>query len=158
MKLFKDVYPGFSIKGFKSFRGNEGLGFNATLLKDGRKICFVYDEASGGPLHWEDLSDADEKMLNELVEVKRKEIPDKKDDTGFNEHTAFDLDWMMNDMISAWEFEQKMRRLTKKKTVFVTPDCGEGEARTLSGPYDDKAKAYIAKKYPGAVILNEVLA
>lgn len=158
MKLFKDRFPGFTIKGLKFFRGMEGDGFNATLLKDGRRVCFVIDEGNGGMLNYEGLSDADEKMLKDFVEVRRKEIPDVDGKDGCNDHDLFNLEWMVNDMVVAWEFEAKMRRLTKKRTAFVTADCKEGEARTLNCPFDTKAKEHIAKKYPGAVILNEVLA
>ena len=157
MKLFKDRYPGYSIKGLKFFRGMEGDGFNASLLKDGRRICFVIDEGNGGMLNYEELSDADEKMLKEFVDVVRLEKSDATDESGFCDRKSFDLDWMLNDMVTAWEFEQKMRRMTKKKTVVVTPDCKEGEARVMNVPFDAKTKAYITKKYPGAVILNEVL-
>jgi len=158
VKLFKDRFPGYSIKGLKSFQGMEGDGFNATLLKDGRKICFVIDEGNGGCLHYEGISDADLKMLKEYVEVQRMEKSDVKGEYGSSDRELFGLDWMVTDMVDAWEFEAKMRRLTKKKTVFTTPDCGPGEARSLKAPFDAKIKEKILKRYPNAVILNEVLA
>jgi hypothetical protein len=157
VKLFKDRYPGFSIKGLKYFRGMEGDGLNATLYKDGRRICLVIDEANGGEYNYEGLSAADEKMLKEFVEVKRAEMPDVKNEYGSSDRELLNLDWMISDMCVAWEFEAKLRRMTKKKTVFITPDCKSGEARTLNHPFDAKAKDSILKKYPEAVILNEVL-
>ena len=43
----------YTIKGLKSFRGNEGHGFNATLYRDGKKVCFVMDSAQGGEMDFE---------------------------------------------------------------------------------------------------------
>lgn len=45
--------PSYTVKGVKSFIGNEGHGFNATLYRDGKAVAFVYDDASGGPVAFE---------------------------------------------------------------------------------------------------------
>ena len=42
----------YSVAKVKSFRGTDGYGFNADLMKDGRKIAFVIDEGCGGCLHY----------------------------------------------------------------------------------------------------------
>lgn len=38
----------YSVKGVKSFTGREGLGFEATLCRDGKAVAHVLDEARGG--------------------------------------------------------------------------------------------------------------
>lgn len=157
MKLFKDLYPGWTIKGLKFFRGMEGDGFNATLYKDGKKVVFVIDEGNGGCFNYEDLDPNWGKTLDELVEAVRTTIPDKTDDSGFNERKSFDRDWLVGDMTSKWEFEQKMRRAVKSKLTFVAPGDEDGTFRTLNAPYDERTKAHVLKKFPGATILNEVL-
>jgi hypothetical protein len=47
---------GYEVKNVKSFKGHDGLGFNASLYRDGTKVAFVTDLASGGDIdfNWED--------------------------------------------------------------------------------------------------------
>lgn len=43
----------YTVSKVKTFRGREGYGFNAELLRDGSPIAFVIDEANGGVYHFE---------------------------------------------------------------------------------------------------------
>lgn len=45
----------FSVAGVKTFRGNEGEGFNATIKYKGKKVALVMNDASGGDseIEWE---------------------------------------------------------------------------------------------------------
>lgn len=157
MKTFSERFPGFELKGLKWFRGMEGDGFNVTVLKDGKKLAFVMDDARGGEYDYEFVSEAAEKELKAIVEAKRLEIPAAKMFHGTPDRDLFSMDSMICDMCSAFDFEKKMRRATKTKTVFLTPDLSEGEARVINRPYDPTVGEGLRKKYPGVVILNEVL-
>lgn len=50
------VAPIYTIKNLKTFRSNDGGGFNASLYRDGTKVADVDDEGNGGSLmfHWLD--------------------------------------------------------------------------------------------------------
>ncbi len=56
-----------TVTGVKSFRGTEGLGFNANLLANGKKVAFVIDEANGGDYHYEWVSDEAEKSVEAYI-------------------------------------------------------------------------------------------
>ena len=43
----------FSIKGYKTFRGMEGVGYNATLMLRGKPVALAMDDAHGGELRIE---------------------------------------------------------------------------------------------------------
>lgn len=157
MKTFNDLYPGWTITGLKFFRGNEGDGFNAKLLKDGKPVVFVIDDANGGCYDYEPIDKEWKEKLDALVELRRADLSDKDDENGFNERKSFDMDWLVSNMTSKWEFEQKIRRAIKKKICFQLPEDGDKQFSSFSRPYTPETKAMVLKKYPTAVILNEVL-
>jgi hypothetical protein len=82
------------VKGIKTFKGREGVGLNATLYFDGKKVCEVMDSADGGEMDyhwikpsWEDEVEAYVKTLTPrlasvniragfVLDEKREERPD----------------------------------------------------------------------------------
>lgn len=44
-----DVTQGWSLKGYRTFRGMDGSGFNSTLLLNGKAVGTADNEGSGGP-------------------------------------------------------------------------------------------------------------
>ena len=61
----------FKIKNFKSFRGMEGIGFNATLFVDGQKACEIDDAAQGGEYDYNWVSDAIRQAVEAHVDGMR---------------------------------------------------------------------------------------
>ena len=51
---------GYEVRKVKSFRGMEGFGFNAELVRDGKPVALVIDEGNGGcyMFEWYDRSAA----------------------------------------------------------------------------------------------------
>ena len=49
----------YSVKNIKTFIGNEGHGFNATLYCKGKKVAFLIDHAQGGEIDidWDDFKE-----------------------------------------------------------------------------------------------------
>ncbi len=43
-----EIRKAFSVKGYKSWRGREGIGAESTLYKDGKQIGWLLDEGNGG--------------------------------------------------------------------------------------------------------------
>lgn len=43
-----EVLNTFTVKGYKSWRGRDGIGAQATVYKDGKRIGWVSDEGNGG--------------------------------------------------------------------------------------------------------------
>lgn len=56
------------VKNIKTFRGHDGVGLNATLYFDGKKVCEVLDDAHGGEwdFHWIDGYDSNSKIAAEV--------------------------------------------------------------------------------------------
>lgn len=52
----------YTIKGFKSINGMEGLAYNFNLCRNGKKVASVHDDGNGGPLrvYWNDITDPKE--------------------------------------------------------------------------------------------------
>jgi quinol monooxygenase YgiN len=48
----------YTVKNVKSFRGNEGYGFNATLYRGDKRVALVMDDANGGCYSYEWYGDA----------------------------------------------------------------------------------------------------
>lgn len=135
------VGHGYTVKGVKSFRGNEGYGFNATLYKDGKAIAFVYDDANGGCYMYEWKDKAAEQPLLELAKQK---YPDMK----FEQMDAF-VGSLIDDVL----LEKDAAKLTKGKVAILK----DGKIYTIKAPNGTVTPQFlelVAKKNPTARILN----
>jgi hypothetical protein len=154
MKTFAQQFPGFALKGVKTFRGMEGEGFNAKILKDGQLLCLAMNAGNGGQSRYEWHSDAARKSLEDLVEEKRAEIPADQVTEGFNDRKLFNMDILIEEMLCAFLEEKSLLRVLKKKTIFETG----GKMLQIPKPYGPEVKAFLQKKYPtDLVILNETM-
>src|SRR5687768_17542817 len=61
----QETIMAYEAKGIKTFRGQEGEGYNASLYRDGKKVAFVIDDASGGMLDVEWLDRKEEQLLKD---------------------------------------------------------------------------------------------
>jgi len=59
----------FSVKGYKSWTGREGVGAQATLYKDGKKIGLVTDEGNGGGVSLIGSSSDNWKMVKDFLDA-----------------------------------------------------------------------------------------
>ncbi|UQM93912.1 hypothetical protein vBSmQDWS359_74 [Stenotrophomonas phage vB_Sm_QDWS359] len=135
------VGHGYTVKGVKSFRGNEGYGFNATLYKDGKAIAFVYDDANGGCYMYEWKDKAAEQPLLELAKQK---YPDMK----FEQMDAF-VGSLIDDVL----LEKDAAKLTKGKVAILK----DGKIYTIKAPNGTVTPQFlelVAKKNPTAKVLN----
>lgn len=48
-----------------------------------------------------------------------------------------------------------LRKVCKKKTAFREAGGAEDQCRVINAPCDDKVRAYIMGKYPGATTIND---
>lgn len=135
------VGHGYTVKGVKSFRGNKGYGFNATLYKDGKAIAFVYDDANGGCYMYEWKDKAAEQPLLELAKQK---YPDMK----FEQMDAF-VGSLIDDVL----LEKDAAKLTKGKVAILK----DGKIYTIKAPHGTVTPQFlelVAKKNPTAKVLN----
>jgi hypothetical protein len=125
----------YTVNGIKSFRGMEGLGFNANLLRDGKKVAFVIDSAQGGCLdiQWVDYKEPrvsvsylksgleedklvtrnvtpEEKLLLEYVSTLPKQAPDEFWKNGYR----IDDETFIANLVDEAEFEKGMASAIKR--------------------------------------------
>lgn len=137
---------GYSVKGVKNFRGNEGYGFNATLYKDGKAIAFVIDDANGGCYSYEWKDKDAEAALDAYV----KTLPKVHD---FGMELTVDADWFVSDLVEDYNLEKDAAKMVKGKVAMLK----DGKIYTVKpnlGAITPQFLELVAKKNPTATILN----
>lgn len=166
---FKMVH--YEVKGVKDFIGMEGHGFNATLYRDGKKVCFIIDDADGGDYHyqWYDLEEPREEIEIIGHDLNKCKFRATKEEAIFLKYLQT-LPYELN------EFDQKMypveddgfiaglveryelAKLCKKKTLFVLKGSdGKNREYEMKTPFTPAVKEHLVKKYGKDLveILNE---
>ena len=153
------------VRKVKSFRGREGLGFNAELVVDGKKVAFVIDEGSGGALRfdWEGGRDspAQKKLLLWLASQTPEALglhinvpgtdPDVAAEVLFR--TPEDkLDAYVNHLVDLHEEAKRLAR--QKKTKVVIEDQGKRYTFNINrGETREQTEAEVRCRWPSAKIL-----
>jgi hypothetical protein len=119
--------PNVELKGIKTFRGNEGYGFNATIYVNGVKCMFVIDDANGGCYNYEsfiyknsnaDLVKENIKLLNEYIKTLPEQPmvfdgkPYKKD--GKIVMLKPDMDSFIDEILNKELIKKEKEKLLKK--------------------------------------------
>jgi len=158
--------PSYTVKGVKSFIGNEGHGFNATLYRDGKAVAFVYDDASGGPVafEWKDRDGG-------LVEVETRThdgrpwtVKMTHEERAYHTFVSampkqsfegMELDVTMDihvsDLVNDALLLKDVARMTKGKVAFIKAD---GKLYTAKCEPHAENIAAIKAKHVGCVVLN----
>lgn len=160
METKANVNPvkGYSLKGVKVFQGMDGVGLNATLLRDGKAICTLIDEGSGGMMffRWHDQKhgESKERDLWDVFIATEKEKTDnvKKDEFGRTERDYFDGEMWVNKIADAIESAKRMKRLCKTNTCFqVGKDIGGEKFNSVKGT-ELKIRDWVLRKYAGQTV------
>ena len=127
----------YSVRGIKSFRGTDGIGYNASLYRGGKKIAFVIEEGNGGEadFHWFDK--AEEPILRAFVDA----LPPVKSEFDGRD-LKMDYGWFVTELVDEVENEQKQRRACKTHVLWRVEcfQCGNlGSPRRMYklDVYDD---------------------
>jgi hypothetical protein len=136
------------VKNVKTWTGVEGIGFQASLYADGKRIAVVTDDAWGGEYRYDVLN---QDKLDEAREYAKSLPPVPV----FNSTVDSCLDIVVDELVNEYEENKQWKRLCKNKIVLITSDCGKGEYRTVNvSPTPAYIKA-VKEKYPDAEIVNE---
>lgn len=160
----------YTIKGLKTFRGMEGYGFNATLLRDGKPVAFVMDDANGGPYsyEWKDsatrrqfdstvVNHNDEPVVAMLTTEEMKlwvhvrSLPKKEILPGQFRHV--DPDMFLDGLINEAQTVKQVQRWQKSCTFVIGKDIKTVKGKHLPTPANC---AKIRQTYPGAIVLAEL--
>lgn len=116
--------PVYTLRGVKIFRGMDGIGLNATLLRDGKAVCDLIDEGSGGMMHfrWCDQHHGESPergLFAAFVEQERAKIPaDKVNEHDMNERELFCGETWIDRLVDKLENDKRMRRFFKTSTCY----------------------------------------
>ena len=136
------------IKNLKTWQGVEGIGFQASLYADGKRVAVATDDAWGAEYRYDVLNQDKFAEVQEYV----KTLP-AKEWHGITIEPS--LDGIMDDLINEYEKNKEFKKLCKKKIVLITSDCGENEYRTVNVPPTPAYIKAVKEKYPDAEIVNE---
>jgi hypothetical protein len=116
----------FGIKGYKTFRGMEGTGFNATLTLRGEPIALAMDDAHGGELriewkegHWKMPKNvADFLASPEAVKIAVEREQAFRKQYGFGDDKPLPTTWAQDDfveyLVAKIADEKEVKKLAKK--------------------------------------------
>lgn len=141
-----------TVKAVKTWRTDDGGGWQADLFVDGRKAALVTDEGTGGCLRWQ--------VLNvEAVEAFATSCGVAQPFAGRSAMVMCDteMDIEIAKLVDAHEQAKQIKRWCRSATLFTVPGDEAGSYRTIKAKYAPAVKAHILGKYPNAVILNEAL-
>ena len=167
-----------TIKGLKTFRGNEGLGFSLWLCIDGRKAGEVVDDANGGTLTWHGFSKSDRDALDAFALALPDPFADADEERKAKGEPPLDmsrecraseaLDYYVGRLVDEHEEAKTIKRWCRTKIIFRLKADEKGKYRTIAPPkghkltpdYITKAAASLREKYGDKleVIYNERLA
>jgi hypothetical protein len=153
----------YSLRGVKTFRGMDGEGLNATLLRNGKAVCDLLDEGCGGEMrfHWFDQKHGasnESGFFSEFIEAKKSLLSNvKNEEYGLSEQDYFDGAAFVWQMVDEIQNDRRFKRMCKTKTLFqVDGEIGGGSFHVLKG-VGTHIRAYLNKKYAGKklYVLND---
>ena len=138
----------YTMKGLKTWKGMDGLGWEASLYKDGKKLGLVMDEVSGGEVRVDVSAEAYAELH---IYVESTYTPD-----GEYPELGPDVGTFLGGLADKVEMETKLKRLLAKKT-YVVFDHSPGKFSMLKTKFTPEVAKGLKAKYPeGMRILNEL--
>ena len=172
----------YSVKNVKTFIGNEGHGFNATLHRGKKKVAFVYDDASGGDVHFDwvpkyskipsssfNFSKAEESVVSEIFSDEEEKLFSEHCKSlpllelnlggGETECVSQSPDVAVTKLVNHFLAVKDAKKFLKKVTVFCNFSTDIIGYKIDPCQLTDGLRREILAQYPsaeGAVILNDL--
>ena len=135
----------WAVKNVKSFVGNEGYGFNASVYYKGKRVALAYDDASGGPVvvQWSD------KAAEQALQTHLKTLPEVPYDYGVV-RGAYKVDegMFVVRLVDRYEEDKQLKRHCKTKTLFRCKGDEDGSWRTVKIPFSKITVEHLSNKCP----------
>jgi hypothetical protein len=149
----------YEVGRIKTFRGMDGQGLNAVLIRNHKAVADILDEGCGGEMRFDWLDQkhgesAEEAMFEAFIAEEKLKIPaDKKDpETDVLEREYFDGATWVNMEVDRIMNDRRFRKACKTKTLFQVGDkIGSDDFLAIKG-VDLATRQYIEKKYKGQKI------
>lgn len=156
-QLERESYE-YTLKGVKTFRGMDGQGLNANLMRGNKKVAEILDEGCGGEMRFDFLDfmhgkSKEEDLFNIFIAEQKLRADDvKKDEYGHTERFYFDAAHWVDTLVDNMANDKRFRKMCKTKTLFqVGKDIGGDGFMAMKGT-DLKTRQYIETKYKGQKI------
>lgn len=123
----------FGLRDFKTFRGMEGYGFNATLTLKNKPVAFLIDEGNGGELridwnegHWKAPDHIKEFFASdEAVKIAVQRELAFREKYKFREDAPLPMAWDQSDfveyLVEKHEEKKQLKKLAKKHGLVFQP-------------------------------------
>jgi hypothetical protein len=147
---------GYSVKDYKEMRGHTEaeVAWSCTLLKNNKPIATVFDDSWGGCLQIDFKDKTEEKNFYDYC----KTLPQWKSEH-FEKPFDTDGDIFINFLIDDFQFEKKVKKLIKTKTIFSFQDDEQHTYRIVKYPYPMiKDRFQAENKEKKIIVWNEVFA
>lgn len=134
----------YTVAKVKSFMGMDCPGFNATLLRNGKKVAEVIQDGSGGEtmVHWASGQESD--LFAAFLLGKTYTF-----NGAVENHNT---ETMIGQLVDDFENKKKIKRWCKTQTVFRVAGDQDGTYRTLKTIYCPKTVEFIRQKYGNTIV------
>ena len=121
----------YTLKGLKTFTGNEGTGFSANLYHGNRKVAEILDDAWGGPLQlfWRAARQEEEQFKEWARDPSRDTHHTREDGSGFT--IEYDWEFWASDAV-----EQVLLRQDAMKALRKPIGLQDGKLYSWNGVYN----------------------
>lgn len=148
--------PVYTVKGVKSFQGREGLGYECSVYKDGKRIGTVTDVANGGGQLQMNLKTREEETA---LEDYCKTLP-KLSYMHDGKENFYDCDpcIFVGGLVDAFEKDSRNKKACKTKTLVEVEEDGEKKVYVYKCWFSEAIKKIIKDRdYPDTdvVFINE---
>jgi len=157
----------------KTLNTRDGQAYTYTLTHEGAPVASVENGGTGGPtnvhwygLRWDGTPLPAEALVHRPAAHKKAapaaarayvawkallaSLPPVPSEYGGSDLTVDDS-WLAEDVLNI----VRIRKQIQKKILFMLPD---GKEYGLSGPINEQARAWVKRKHPDAVLLNDLWA
>jgi hypothetical protein len=149
---------GYSVAKCKQMPGRDGYVLSGELHRDGARVAHYFDDGNGGEMRIDFLDRAgeEERRFTDFVASLPPEPPDPS--IGIAEPMDVNAAMFVCGLVDIADRIRRYRRLCKTKTVFRGKDDPNDTYRTLTAlPNTEGVREYLAKNWPGATVINDVL-
>lgn len=171
--LNKPMLPIYTAKNIVTFNGMEGGGFNASLYRDGKRVAYVIDDASGGDIivDWLDKEKAEWEVTThsgEVITVKGtaeekflmdylKTLPPMETNFVGSDGEDVTLDWnidlFVSEIVNAQITFNKMKKDMKKNVFYIGKD---GHLMRMKCEGNAKVYEQLRTRFQASIIFNEL--
>lgn len=154
----------YSLKGIKTFTGNEGIGLNATIYLGKRKIADVLDDANGGDVQIHYIAREEEAPFVAMVEAwftasgeeqrwneEMQKLCAGSDLKPEPARLISKIDQWIDARLADREREKNLKRWAKTKTPYRLKGDTPEEWRIIKSPISPKLIQYLRDKYGGQI-------